>query len=118
MKTDVAWLASSLAQTPLEKARILNEFPDGTHRLIARQEKVRRFSCYRRGGEIAGEGRGGGGGGGRRRRRKKEREREVWFIHLEVAVFSHNASSTPNLISFSSCPKMPSLVWAEETKSY
>lgn len=78
MKTDVAWLASSLAQTPLKNARILNEFPNGTHCLIPRQEKVRRFSYYRREGEIAGGGRGGGGRDGRRDEDKKVKgERSV-----------------------------------------
>lgn len=55
--------------------------------------------------------------GGRDGVRKKGREK-CGLSPLEVAVCSHNASSTPNLISFSSCPKMPSLAWAEETKSY
>lgn len=39
MKTDAAWFASLLAQTPQEKDRNLKEFPNGMHCLISRQER-------------------------------------------------------------------------------
>lgn len=73
---------------PLKNARILNEFPNRTLRLIPRQEKVKSFTCYRRREETDNYG-------GRRTR--------MGFIPLQVAVLSASCNKLLIItISFSS----------------
>lgn len=52
----LVWLASSLAQTPQEKGRNLNEFPKGKYRLIWRQARGGGFPALKESeGERGGE---------------------------------------------------------------
>lgn len=97
MKTDVAWLASSLAQMPLEKARNLNEFPSGMHCLISHQEKWGDFHAIGVGGERSqekdeeeeeeGEGQMTG-------QEKKEREKSVVYPPWSCCPLSKHVFNT------------------------